>query len=691
MLVEQDFSYEKLEINKFCSRKINNERYFNLSFNHFIAGDEEQIIDKIDKYKIDKITMDSLRFIFIKYKRGIFIQIRNKIIKTFLPFNNIKFDNRISNLLKCVPMLKSYNTNLNEWNVDDYLICPRNELRIYDNDIGLLNNIFEELIKNRELQDCDFIINYKTFPLITNDGSEAYSNIYEGDEFTQLNKYIPILSYSSKSNFSDKLFITSDDWTRVQSIENGMIFPPRYQSYNNQFNKDFNSKINKAIFRGNSDGNGTTSRTNIRLKLYEMRNNINLDVGITNISSKLLVYKDNQKIHKHDTNIEITLPITYEEKSQYKYIINIEGNVASFDLSIELGMYSIILLVESDWKLWYSHLLIPYTHYIPIKKDLSDLISQIEWCNVNQDKCNEIINNTNNFYKNILSKNGMFNYMENLINDIARKTEFRYLTMTEQRYETMDIRNSDSVLNFNTILDYNSITRFNSIFISEILPYNTLEYFRIINLLDQNIRFGCENVESNHEIIIGYHMNELRNEIPYFQFIINNVKEDFGITLKYFLLSKEFTFEGFFHILSHVNVALKLAQDRFGFTHYNLSPVNVRLFKINNMFIPMISEYKFSRLKRMDGVIQFYLNSNFDKNIDMWSLFTKSLILILNQSLDNNPMVFQIVERISGAPENKFNNINSVKNYLFRHTFDKHKLNWDFPKLNKLIMPKNMN
>ena len=67
-----------------------------------------------------------------------------------------------------------------------------------------------------------------------------------------------------------------------------------------------------------------------------------------------------------------------------------------FRLTKELSMGCCILLVESEYKLWYHHLLIPYKHYVPIKKDLSDLIERIKWCKENDLKCKEIAKNSKN-------------------------------------------------------------------------------------------------------------------------------------------------------------------------------------------------------------------------------------------------------------------------------------------------------
>jgi hypothetical protein len=68
---------------------------------------------------------------------------------------------------------------------------------------------------------------------------------------------------------------------------------------------------------------------------------------------------------------------------------------------MELSSRSVILLVDSEYKLWYSHLLEPFIHYIPIHSDLSNLIETLKWCKTEEGdaKCQEIATNAYNFYK----------------------------------------------------------------------------------------------------------------------------------------------------------------------------------------------------------------------------------------------------------------------------------------------------
>ena len=59
-------------------------------------------------------------------------------------------------------------------------------------------------------------------------------------------------------------------------------------------------------------------------------------------------------------------------------------------------------------KLWYSHLLIPYKHFIPIK-DLSDLVEKTKWCLKNDEQCKKIAFNGSQLLLKILTKNLFIN------------------------------------------------------------------------------------------------------------------------------------------------------------------------------------------------------------------------------------------------------------------------------------------
>jgi hypothetical protein len=158
-------------------------------------------------------------------------------------------------------------------------------------------------------------------------------------------------------------------------------------------NKDFKSKIPKAIFRGSATGCGY-DEDNVRLHLAKIASEENevskfLDIGIT-AGKRKFIYNSKGKIGVLDLeaylktyDIKLGNRMTKPQQSDYKYILVAEGNVSAHRSASDLLLHSVMLLIDSMYTVWCSHLLIPYVHYIPVKADLSDLESQLKYCEAN--------------------------------------------------------------------------------------------------------------------------------------------------------------------------------------------------------------------------------------------------------------------------------------------------------------------
>ena len=85
--------------------------------------------------------------------------------------------------------------------------------------------------------------------------------------------------------------------------------------------------------------------------------------------------------------------------STYKYVLDIAGNGYSGRLSYLLFSNRPLLFVERDHVQYFVKDLEPYVHYVPVKRDLSDLIHQIQWMKNNEEKCKEIARNAQDFAK----------------------------------------------------------------------------------------------------------------------------------------------------------------------------------------------------------------------------------------------------------------------------------------------------
>jgi len=111
-----------------------------------------------------------------------------------------------------------------------------------------------------------------------------------------------------------------------------------------------------------------------------------------------------------------------EDQSTHRFILNIDGHVKAFRLGNEMRYGSVILLVDSPYTLWFQKYMEPMKHYVPVKFDLSDLKSQLQWCldKDNDKTCQEIAQNSLKFYETYLTKEKTLSYVGSLLEDMSK-------------------------------------------------------------------------------------------------------------------------------------------------------------------------------------------------------------------------------------------------------------------------------
>jgi hypothetical protein len=441
--------------------------------------DKKKVKKTIDKnyfklYKnIDYISIkNTFDYLFYKFKKGIYVIIKDNKLFMYLPFSNANYknnwvkqtyfsldekklleknnydnikkilDNNILEFQKKYPEQfkfgRSIDLDRKKWysnNCHFRNLFPRYEGELNTN---IYKNLLETLVKERNIPDVEFFINDRDFPLLKKDFTEPYNHLYDGDDIKIEEKYhfdrmAPIFSKSITDKYADILIPTNDDWLKVSN--HYFLDDCSNKLHNKEWSKinmDWDSKKSICIFRGSATGCGITIDNNMRLKSAHLSVQYPdiLDSAITDWNARPKKYI-NQPIEIIDTskfNFKLAeKKITNSEKSDYKYILNIDGFVSAFRLSSELSMNSVILIVKSEYKLWFSHLLVEYKHYIPIKSDLSDLIEQIQWCIANDKKCKKIAQNAVSFYNKYLTKDAILDYMQNKLNIIYSNKNFKNL------------------------------------------------------------------------------------------------------------------------------------------------------------------------------------------------------------------------------------------------------------------------
>ena len=89
--------------------------------------------------------------------------------------------------------------------------------------------------------------------------------------------------------------------------------------------------------------------------------------------------------------------------TQYQVAVVLGGIGAAFRTSIHLSTETAVVLQEWQFKEWFTPMMKPYEHYIPLAEDLSDLYETMHWVKENPTKVRQIAKSGKLFYERYLS------------------------------------------------------------------------------------------------------------------------------------------------------------------------------------------------------------------------------------------------------------------------------------------------
>lgn len=699
---------------------------------------------------------NTFNYIFYKFKKGIFLKIKDGKVVVFLPFSNVKFINEWSDKIQIDPKYsnlidffrniyisnndsrfdpKYINKNIKNWYANNCLLRSEFPINEKDTSVSQLKDMFVTLCSEREVPDIELFINKRDFPLLKKNLTEPYEDIF-GENIPLIshnhkNNYSPILSHSITEDFADLPLPTAKDWERVNPDK---YFFGQCSNIFNEFNISWELKIPIAVFRGSSTGCGVTIDSNIRLKLSYMSSLKKLDVdnlpyldaGITKWNYRPKKLKGEKYLKfLESTKLPFSLVpyMSIYDQSKYKYIINVDGNVSAYRLSDELNTGSVILLVKSKYRLWFTPLLKPYIHYVPVKEDLSDIYIQISWCKNNDNKCREIANNAKEFYKKYLQRDGIFDYLQSLLYKLKNNMGvylYTYITPSEIQFKDemlsfskkfpdndyklqslSDIpvqeRSFSLLQGINWVINYILSKQIN---IPYYFPRKSIIYSTKVStiflhsFMDKDIIVFKDNVnvlKNKHELFIGQKaVNNILKSIPNFAYTYGYVTSSnnecillqerlVGLSLKDYILSSNFNIKTLIMILAQLSLVLQFSLNTCGFSHNNMISDNILLqflqfniindysidlgivYSVNTNIIPYIIDYGKS------SMIYNFIHHSYDDIFslkvgkDISTLVKNCLSLVLNRSMNKQELyyVFKISEYFKS-----FNKVNDIKYFL---------------------------
>jgi len=261
-----------------------------------------------------------------------------------------------------------------------------------------LINYFQNLLQRYKIKDVDFIIyardelqdkvnGQKSLGIPAFMMSKNLNSIYEKDKFL----------------LPDAHMIQDKRWKDlIPQIERANIDNP------------WDQKINKLFWRGGSTGSSSKYSYSIenfdklaRLKLV-MLSKLYPD----SIDAEITFYGGEFSKDNDGKDLKTVLNLLFGDKRErvqevdhlkYKYIAALDGNTSPWVRVPWIMLSNSVLVKQVTGRVeWFYPALRPYTHYIPINKDLTDIFDKLEWLKANDLKAQQISLNAQNFIRNDL-------------------------------------------------------------------------------------------------------------------------------------------------------------------------------------------------------------------------------------------------------------------------------------------------
>jgi len=107
--------------------------------------------------------------------------------------------------------------------------------------------------------------------------------------------------------------------------------------------------------------------------------------------------------------------VSLPDHCRYKYLIDVEG--VGFSARLKLLFFSgrPVFLQDRPWREFYFDRLEPFEHYIPVRRDLSDLSARLDWAEANPLECSRIAANAQAFARRHLTREAAILHLREVI------------------------------------------------------------------------------------------------------------------------------------------------------------------------------------------------------------------------------------------------------------------------------------
>lgn len=113
--------------------------------------------------------------------------------------------------------------------------------------------------------------------------------------------------------------------------------------------------------------------------------------------------------------------VSFFEFFKYKYQINVDGTVAAYRLPYLLAGSGLVLKQDSEYYEHFYSRLIPMEHYVPFRRNLSDLVEKLSWARAHDGSAQQIVKQAQQFALDHLLPHHVFCYYVQLFQEYSTK------------------------------------------------------------------------------------------------------------------------------------------------------------------------------------------------------------------------------------------------------------------------------
>ena len=172
----------------------------------------------------------------------------------------------------------------------------------------------------------------------------------------------------------------------------------------------FQNKIAKIVYAGRLHNSS-------RFNFLQKRDLPPLDLS-EGLTQREYFYSD--AVSKENVVCEKGKWIESKEMVEYKYILDMDGNACTWDATAwKLNSGSVLMKVESGWRQWFYDSFHPWTHYVPIADDFSDLQEKYHWCETHPEECETMISNAKDLFQEVYRFSNVVEYSRNVLSKLV--------------------------------------------------------------------------------------------------------------------------------------------------------------------------------------------------------------------------------------------------------------------------------